>query len=274
MKTCNTKSQLKENLPEIRNRAGIGLFVWDIKSDYLYWDEGMFNLFDVDKSDFKNNYKSFSVLLDAAESLRISETLKESIKDRSDFVNAFSIKTKDGSTKYIKAYSSFVDDLLVGVNIKINRDEYTKTLELSSPDDFCLIKNKTARASIYNMRKILTHPANFNGLVLTQNWTDGSFFGLNDLKYRVTSLNNNGHLQMEWLVINDSTNTHYINNSKLITNLGKGQITVWINGEENVLNFMESILIKSGAMHRIKYSGSCYCSVTVFDYFLKKKQDP
>lgn len=267
---CTNAKVIKENFPEIRKQAGIGLFVWNIKSDYLYWDDGMFYLFAVDKNKFKNNYSSFNSLLSLGDSIRISQSLKEAINNKDDFVNTFAINLSDGSQKYIKAYSSFVNDLLVGVNIKITEEEYIRSHQLTEVSDFSIIRNKKARLSMYSLKRAFSKPSDFSNLNLSNEWTACNSFGLTNFNYRVLSVDKNKHLQMEWLNINDTSSTHYSNFKKLITNLGKAPIIVWVNGEENLLDFGDSISIASGAMHKIKYWGSCYSSVTFFNYFSKQ----
>jgi hypothetical protein len=266
---CANAKIIKENFPEIRKQAGIGLFVWNTKSDYLYWDDGMFYLFEVSKKDFKNNYSSFNAALSIGDSIRITESLKTAIDNRDDFVSTFAINLSDGSQKYIKAYSSFVNDLLVGVNIKITEEEYMRSLQLTEVNDFSIIKNKKARLSMYSLKKAFSKPSDFEDLNPSNEWVSCNSFGLTNFSYRVLSIDKNKHLQMEWLNINDTSETHYNNFDKLITNLGKAPIIVWVNGEESLLDFGDSINITAGAMHKIKYWGSCYSSVTFFNYFSK-----
>jgi quercetin dioxygenase-like cupin family protein len=271
MKDNLTKNIIKDQLPEIRKSAGIGLFVWDASSDYLYWDEGMFYLFEITKEDFKNSFTSFSNLLSMDDSVRILESIQEAINNKSDFVNTFKIITKAGEVKYIKAYSSFVNNLMVGVNIKISEDEYLNTLQLKDPDDYLLINNKRARLSIYSLRKAFTPASTFSNLIKTPEWTTANEFGIHQFKYRVISVTNNKHLQMEWIAMNETSDTHYHKQSKLITNLGNGTIIVWVNGEEQILKCSDSILIKAGTMHKIRFVGSCYAGITFFNFYSKEQ---
>lgn len=262
---------ISTNLPDIKKQIGVGLFVWNTITNFLYWDDALFNLFEVDRSEFSNNYSDFKKLLTPLEYSRITDSVKTSIENKTDFINTFKIKVKSGF-KYIKAYSSFIDDLLVSVNINITKDEYLKSLEITDLNDYYLIDNKKARLSMFSLRRQFMAASDFIDLDLSHNWVSSTSFGLNYFKYRVLSLDNNEHLQTEWIVLNSTSDTHYHRWSKLITNLGVHPITVWVNGEANIITTFGSIFIPARELHRVEYNNSCHVSVTAFDYFKNFKR--
>ncbi|MDN5128605.1 PAS domain S-box protein [Aliarcobacter butzleri] len=111
-----------------------GIWRWDFENDILEWDDNMFKIFDVRKTDHINTYETWRKTL-LKEDLEHSEKkLQEAIETDGTFEDFFRIKIKNGEIRYIQAAATLQYDgngkkiAMVGSSIDIT--EITESKEL------------------------------------------------------------------------------------------------------------------------------------------------
>lgn len=111
-----------------------GIWRWDFENDILEWDDNMFKIFDVEKTDEINTYETWSKTLLREDLERSEKKLQEAIETDSTFEDIFRIKIKNGEIRYIQAAATLQYDengkkiAMVGSNIDIT--EITESKEL------------------------------------------------------------------------------------------------------------------------------------------------
>ncbi len=110
-----------------------GVWDWNLKTGKLIWDSFMYELFEINESDFTSDYEAFEKTLFKADSLRVKKELDAVFELQSpNYESEFRIRTKYGKTRIIKAMAScFYDingkiDRLVGNNWDITKERETE----------------------------------------------------------------------------------------------------------------------------------------------------
>ena len=107
--------------------ASFGVWDWDIKKNFLLWDEMMFQIFQVNPTEFKNDFDSWKnavIAEDAEASTQLISTIL-SDKNTSKYMDYFRIKAKNGQIRYIRADAIILRDKhgnafrMVGLNYDI-----------------------------------------------------------------------------------------------------------------------------------------------------------
>lgn len=81
--------------------ASIGIWEWDIKKDYLFWDHRMFKLFDVDPETFKHTYKDFSDCVHPKDMPTVQKAVDHTLDTGAPYEYSFRVKTKNGKWRKI-----------------------------------------------------------------------------------------------------------------------------------------------------------------------------
>jgi signal transduction histidine kinase len=81
----------------------IGVWEWDFDHDVLYWDDIMFELFDIRKGDFTGEFGFFEKLVFPEDRKTIVEELAKAMRTGSDFTITYRIRTPLGKVKHICA---------------------------------------------------------------------------------------------------------------------------------------------------------------------------
>lgn len=117
-----------ETRMEIASKAiNFGVWDWDFQNNNLFWDDNMYELYEVGKEDFSNNYQAFEKTLHPDDASRIQKELMNSFENKLDFEGEFKILTKNNDIKYIAAKSkSFYNDKgevvrVVGANYDVTK---------------------------------------------------------------------------------------------------------------------------------------------------------
>ena len=111
-----------------------GIWRWDFENDILEWDDNMFKIFDVEKTDNINTYETWSKTLLKEDLERSEKKLQEAIQKDIPFEDTFRIKIKNGEIRYIQAAAvSQYDEngkqiAMVGTNIDITEITESQTL--------------------------------------------------------------------------------------------------------------------------------------------------
>lgn len=111
-----------------------GIWRWDFENDILEWDNNMFKIFNVEKTDDINTYETWRKALLKEDLERSAKKLQEAIETDGTFEDIFRIKIKNGEIRYIQAAATLQFDengkkiAMVGSNIDIT--EITESKEL------------------------------------------------------------------------------------------------------------------------------------------------
>ena len=114
--------------------ANQGIWRWDFENDILEWNDNMFKIYDVEKTDSINTYETWSKTLLKEDLMGAERKLQEAIKNNTSYEDIFRIKTKNGEIRYIQAAATLQHDetgkniAMVGSNIDIT--DITESKEL------------------------------------------------------------------------------------------------------------------------------------------------
>lgn len=113
---------LSKRLQLATNSAGMGIWDWDIVSDHLVWDEGMYRLYKIDKQQLGSVYEGWASRMHPQDMERITEDMENAIACKKDYNIDFRIVLDDSSVRYIKASAVVERDAegnalhMIGVN--------------------------------------------------------------------------------------------------------------------------------------------------------------
>lgn len=122
-----------ERLTIAQRSARIGIWELDLNNMNLFWDDGMFELYERDRQTFKASYDDWIEALHPDDQKSATEKFEECIKNNKDFEAVFRISTPSGKFKYIKAFAALTFDRnkkairAVGVNWDVTKS-YTDAL--------------------------------------------------------------------------------------------------------------------------------------------------
>ncbi|MEQ9007402.1 MAG: PAS domain-containing protein, partial [Ekhidna sp.] len=103
----------------------IGVWDWDMKENHIVWDETMYKLYDLKKSEFKNKYEDFEKRVHPDDREKVSNAVTRSIENREDFTSEFRVIHRDGSLHYLTGRGKIIygDDgfpiRITGINMVI-----------------------------------------------------------------------------------------------------------------------------------------------------------
>jgi len=130
--------------------ARIGVWEWDIKSDKLYWDDLMFELYGiVNKNSPRESYRSWLRCLHPDDRNKTGNIIRHAFADVKEINTEFRIITPSGQVRHIKAHavvtiSNGVPEKLIGINqditelqntideLNLTSDRFMVAAELSS----------------------------------------------------------------------------------------------------------------------------------------------
>ncbi|MBF8435447.1 response regulator [Halanaerobiaceae bacterium Z-7014] len=138
--------KLKNRLELATSSAGIGIWELNLKSDDLYWNDNMFELYEMAKETENNQYKQWVDNIHPEDREATNNKFKNAVSQNKDYQDEFRVLTPAGEIKYIKAFGRIFTDfetsdkIMVGINYDITqqkkaekrRKEYAKELELKN----------------------------------------------------------------------------------------------------------------------------------------------
>lgn len=83
--------------------AGIGVWVWDIKTNHLDWDDWMMVLYGIKRADFDGRFESWQQAIHVEDRPRLAAELNDAQLGRSILDTEYRITTPEGHTKHLKA---------------------------------------------------------------------------------------------------------------------------------------------------------------------------
>jgi PAS domain S-box-containing protein len=85
--------------------TNIGIWDWDVISENTVWDDEMFKIYNVDKSECKNITEAWESALHPDDLKRVREELQLALKGEKEFDTEFRVLWKDNSVHYIKGHA-------------------------------------------------------------------------------------------------------------------------------------------------------------------------
>lgn len=131
MKDLNqlTITELKDRLALVESVAKTGFWRIELNSGALFWDERMFELYDLSKDEFTGTIESWKKVVHPDDLERALGQFQEAIKAEGQFEFTFRVVHKNGSIHHIKAIAIYQENngnpQMIGVNV-----DYTKEVEI------------------------------------------------------------------------------------------------------------------------------------------------
>ncbi len=125
--------KVSDRLALATDKAGIGIWEYDIKRNELLWDSNMYSLYGIEKSDFKGVFEAWESCVLPEDLERSSNEVKDAIEGKKNFDTTFRVKWPNGDIRWIKAEATVTRDnngeatKMIGVNVDITE---LKTTEL------------------------------------------------------------------------------------------------------------------------------------------------
>jgi PAS domain S-box-containing protein len=119
----------KERVTLATASSKMGVYDWDIKSDTLIWDDVMYEVFGVKKSNFSSDFKAWSSSLHPDDVERSGSEVDMAIKGIKDFNSGFRIILPDKSVRYIHGLGKVLRDennepyRMIGMNWDISEQK-------------------------------------------------------------------------------------------------------------------------------------------------------
>jgi len=121
-----------ERLQLATEAANIGIWDWDITQNKLIWDEKMYEIFNVNPSEFKGAYEAFEATVHPDDIQQANKDVQNAINGVSEFDSNFRIIWKDNSIHYLQANALIERDengkaiRMVGTNWDITKEKIAK----------------------------------------------------------------------------------------------------------------------------------------------------
>ncbi|MER3318257.1 MAG: PAS domain S-box protein [Allomuricauda sp.] len=125
--------KVSDRLALATDKAGIGIWEYDIKRNELLWDSNMYSLYGIEESDFKGVFEAWESCVLPEDLERSSNEVKDAIEGKKNFDTTFRVKWPNGDIRWIKAEATVTRDnngeatKMIGVNVDITE---LKTTEL------------------------------------------------------------------------------------------------------------------------------------------------
>ncbi len=112
MPTKKTPSALSfEDLTEALRGARVGVWDWDMTSNYLRWSEETYNLYGMEVDEFDNTFESFAPRVHPEDRENLRRTLEHAIATRADdFVGSQRVIFPDGSLHWVEGRGRVITD--------------------------------------------------------------------------------------------------------------------------------------------------------------------
>ena len=98
------KLQLEKKVEQLNlalSVGKIGVWDWDLKDNLIYWDNGMFKVYDMDRADFHNRYEDFEKRVHPEDRKFVEGEVQRSIDQNKMFDVEFRVIHRDKSIHYV-----------------------------------------------------------------------------------------------------------------------------------------------------------------------------
>ncbi|HYD42648.1 MAG TPA: response regulator [Anaeromyxobacter sp.] len=114
-----------ERLSLAAQAAGIGIWDWDVQKDVLVWDDAMYRIHGLRRSDFGGAYEAWRHALDPADLARAQADLAAALRGDREYATELRVRWPDGGVHHLQVAARTVRDpggkpvRMVGVNLDI-----------------------------------------------------------------------------------------------------------------------------------------------------------
>jgi len=122
--------QAQEQLKNLSDRlalaiqaGAIGIWEWDIREDLLLWDDRMYELYGIPRSQFLGAYQAWIQGLHPDDRVQARAEVNQALQDQAEFSHEFRVVWPDGQVRYLKANALIQRDAagqaerMVGINL-------------------------------------------------------------------------------------------------------------------------------------------------------------
>ena len=158
-------TRLKERIELAYKASNIGIWDLDLVKNHLVWDERMYKIYQIDKSDFNSAYDAWSSMLHPDDKTMSERAFDEAVGGIKDFDLTFRIITPNGETRYIAAIADIIKNeygepiRMLGVNWDVTLQELTNR-SLREKTDLAEKSSQAKSLFIANMSHELRTPLN------------------------------------------------------------------------------------------------------------------
>jgi signal transduction histidine kinase len=109
--------------------AKSGVWDWDVKNNILIWDDSMYTLYDVNKSDFSGGFDAWEKTLHEDDLAAANREVEKALTGEKELNTVFRIKSASGEVKYIQAKGNVTFNSkneavrMLGVNYDVTEKE-------------------------------------------------------------------------------------------------------------------------------------------------------
>jgi len=165
------KIEKNEEYRFILEALGIGLWKFNPISQELFWDKGMYDLYEVSAVDTSSHLKDWENSLSGESKIRMERELQLALSGEKEFITSFEIATKSQERKYIAARGKVYRDehgaptMMYGINY-----DRTKEEKIASELEFEKLKSiRNAKlATLGEMSAGIAHEINTHWLSSTE----------------------------------------------------------------------------------------------------------
>src|SRR6188768_1050391 len=110
-KTRPDKEFSVEDLSEALRGARVGVWDWDIPSNYLRWSDVTLNIYGMQAEEFHNSFESFAPRVHPEDRASLQRTIGEAVATRADdFVGNQRVTLPDGSVRWVEGRGRVISD--------------------------------------------------------------------------------------------------------------------------------------------------------------------
>ncbi|CAD5924885.1 Sensory/regulatory protein RpfC [Planktothrix tepida] len=236
------RKQSEEKLQNLSDRlslaiksGGFGIWEWDILQDQLIWDEQMYELYGLEKSDvLETIYQTWANALHPQDRERTETAIQQALRSEKEYNPEFRVVHPNGSIRYIKAYALVQRDnngepqRMVGVNFDITSAKEAEKQLRQVNERLTLTNAELDRATrlkdefLANMSHELRTPLNAI-LGMSEGLQDGVFGNLSkQQKQAINSIDRSGNHLLA--LINDVLDLAKVESGKLELQLAQVSI--------------------------------------------------
>ncbi|MAU16761.1 MAG: hypothetical protein CMH46_14630 [Muricauda sp.] len=133
-------NKISDRLALATDKAGIGIWEYDIKNNQLLWDANTYRLYGIQESDFKGVYEAWQSCVLQEDRKRLSGETKDAIEGKKDYDTTFRVKWPNGDIRWIKDEATVVRDnkgeavKMIGINVDITELKHAQ-LQLETSEE-------------------------------------------------------------------------------------------------------------------------------------------
>lgn len=93
--------KIKESLQEAQTIAGVGNWEWDIKTDKLFWSDGIYDLFGLDENAFDPSYEAFLARIHTDDREKVDRAVHSALESATPYEIEHRILGPDGTVRHV-----------------------------------------------------------------------------------------------------------------------------------------------------------------------------